>query len=427
MTNHDRHTPQVIATDCNAKSEGQQAQDIYPLSHVVKIVSALLLVASIKYMRYHLSMTTAPLNNQNNELNDRASLIASLTAFSLQQILHIIIESSQDGELYVGGTDQDGRAWIKEGKIIGFSVSTLDDSTASAEKALFELALFDNAWAYFTLGRSAPTSTCSEDLRVIVDRIGPQLEEYRSLIEKIPLNATVQLNQDSPSDSVQMSSSQWKVLTRIGSKSGQQVREIVSSTDTSQVDTLKILDQLLEAQLIIVDQDTHHEATSKEALPDDINNINNSTSNTIVDAPNSSTIGASTTPTMSSTMTTPPSEPSLSSIPTPSTEEPPSSGHSLASAPDTSIGSTTTKSTPTNSTSTPTTPDQSAGSVPLGSVNSSEPDREVTNALRETVDPLGGFILVTDSPAKYDTRPEKQFIDTNKSDDMQFPTGLGDI
>ncbi|MCL4443216.1 MAG: hypothetical protein M1456_03880, partial [Actinobacteria bacterium] len=186
-------------------------------------------------------MTTVPLNNQNNELNDRASLIASLTAFSLQQVLHIIIESSQDGELYVGGTDQDGRAWIEGGKITGFSVSTMDDSTTSAEKALFELALFDNAWAYFTLGRSAPTSTCSEELKGIVDRIGPQLKEYHSLIEKMPLNATVQLNQDSPSDSVQMSSSQWKVLTKIGSKAGQRVREIVSNADASQVDTLKTL------------------------------------------------------------------------------------------------------------------------------------------------------------------------------------------
>ena len=377
-------------------------------------------------------MTTVPLNNQNNELNDRASLIASLTAFSLQQVLHIIIESSQDGELYVGGTDQDGRAWIEGGKITGFSVSTMDDSTTSAEKALFELALFDNAWAYFTLGRSAPTSTCSEELNGIVDRIGPQLEEYRSMIEKMPLNATVQLNQDSPSDSVQMSSSQWKVLTKIGSKAGQRVREIVSNADASQVDTLKTLGQLLEAQLITVEQDTDHGAMPKGASPND--DINDSTGNDISDASGSSIIGANTAPTMPSTPSTvaaPPSEPSLRSIPIPSTGTPPSSAPSsspqLASTPGTSTESTTANPAPTGSASTLATPAQSAGSVPLGSVNSSEPDREVTNALRETVDPLGGFILVTDSPAKYDTRQEQQSIDTNKSNDLQFPTGLGDI
>ena len=394
------------------------------------LLVASLLVASIKYMRYYLSMTTIPPNNKNNELNDRASLIASLTAFSLQHILHIIIESSQDGELYVGGTDQDGRAWVEDGKITGFSVSTLDDSVTSAEKALFELALFDNAWAYFTLGRSAPTSTCSEELRGIVNSIGPQLEEYHSLIKKMPLNATVQLNQDSPSDSVQMSSVQWKVLTKIGSRGSQQIREIVSSADTSQVDTLKVLDQLIEARLITVEQTpgtTSFGTISNEATPG--SSINGGTGNNTGNPPSSGAIGSNTIPATPSTVPAPPSGSSLG-LPSASQGGTPP-GHAPASA---SVSPSASRTEPPSASASrtyaapaPATPAQSTSSVPLGSVNSSEPDREVVNALRETVDPLGGFILVTDSPARYDTRPEQKSINTGGSDDMQFPTGLGDI
>ncbi len=382
---------------------------------------AILLLASIIYMRYHLSMTTVPPNNKNNELNDRASLIASLTAFSLQHILRIIIESSQNGELYVGGTDQDGRAWIDNGKITGFSVSTLDNSVTSAEKALFEMALFDNAWAYFTLGRAAPTNTCSEELKGIVDRIGPQLEEYHSLIKKMPLNATVRLNQDSPSDSVQMSSAQWKVLTKIGSGTGQQVRDIISSTDVSQVDTLKILDQLVAAQLIAVekaDESTFPNAAANAAPSGNSSNVGNASISNPAETITVSTIPSTTTipPVGLPTALSDETPPVLASLPAPTPVPPSASGTSAESTP------TDPGSMPTSTTTTPP-----AGSTPLSSVNTSEPDREVVNALRETVDPLGGFILVTDSPARYDTRPEQQSIDPSKSSDAQFPTGLGDI
>ncbi|MHB8262711.1 MAG: DUF4388 domain-containing protein [Acidimicrobiales bacterium] len=332
-----------------------------------------------------------------------ASLIASLRAFPLQHILHVIIESDQSGELYVGGTDKDGRAWIEGGKVTGFSVDTLDSSTATAEKAVFELALLEDAWAYFTLGRFAPAATTGEDLRTIVDSIGPQLEEYHKLTRKLPLDAFVLLRQDAPAESVQMSSTQWHVLTRIGAKPQQIVRDILSATETSQVETLRTLDELLDASLIAVEAP---QRSAENAQP---------SGNRLSGEPPSEGPSADEPASAESSVALSAAESKQDAglqqetiAGSPSTPLPPTASPGVgADAQMETTGTDSAVASPlalSGQDEKPSSDSALPGSVPLGSANSSEPDRAVTNALRDTVDPLGGFILVTDSPARYESK-----------------------
>lgn len=183
---------------------------------------------------------------------DRApapSLTGSLAAFGLAQVLSLLAATSQSGQLEVVGPLVDGRLWLDRGDLTDASVG----ATTTVDQAVFELACLSEGWFAFTsgvvsLGLRPPVSVAS-----VLGDIGPQVEEWRTIRELVPLEATVALSPDPPGHDVQIRSDQWRVLATIGS-GGHTVESVIDSIGGDRVAGLRTLRDLRQSGLIELDR-----------------------------------------------------------------------------------------------------------------------------------------------------------------------------
>jgi Domain of unknown function (DUF4388) len=189
-----------------------------------------------------------PLIAMNADPAPTPSLTGSLAAFGLSEVLSMLATTSHSGQLEVVGPSVDGRLWLDRGDLTDASVG----STSTIDQAVFELACLNEGWFAFTsgdvsFGPHAPVSVDS-----VLGNIGPQVEEWRTIRELVPLEANVALAPDPPGHDVQIRSDQWRVLATIGS-GGHTVESVIDSIGGDRVTGLRALRDLRQSGLIELD------------------------------------------------------------------------------------------------------------------------------------------------------------------------------
>ena len=87
--------------------------------------------------------------HESSEEAPAASLVGSLAAFSLSDILSMLASTKQTGELQVVSEATDGKVWLADGELSNANVG----AAATIGQAVFELACISEGWFYFTGGR----------------------------------------------------------------------------------------------------------------------------------------------------------------------------------------------------------------------------------------------------------------------------------
>ncbi|HUA95188.1 MAG TPA: DUF4388 domain-containing protein [Acidimicrobiales bacterium] len=178
-----------------------------------------------------------------------ASLVGSVSAFHLTDVLSLLAHTGQTGELQVVGAGVDGRVWLEEGELTGSAVG----SSLTVSQAVFELGLLSDGWFSFTEDLRAPAPAPGQTVASVLSVVGPQVEEWHELLGRVPLDAVVRLSPEPPSAEVQIRADQWQILTTVG-KADLSVQDVVAALDHDQVVTLRLLRDLLDAGLISVDR-----------------------------------------------------------------------------------------------------------------------------------------------------------------------------
>ncbi len=179
-----------------------------------------------------------------------ASLVGSLAVFGLPEILGLLADTKQLGELQVVGSGVDGRLWLEGGKLSGSMVGT----TQTLTQAVFELALLEEGWFYFTADQVAPSPADAQTVASVIATVKPQVDEWRELLTKLPLSAVIRLSPEPPGPEVQIKADQWQVLTTLGN-AGLSVGSVVTAQAHDQVVTLRILRDLLQTGLVELDRE----------------------------------------------------------------------------------------------------------------------------------------------------------------------------
>ena len=187
-----------------------------------------------------------------------ASLVGSLGVFTISDVLTLLAETEQTGELQVVGSGVDGRVWLGDGELSNAHVG----SATTIGQAVFELACVTEGWFYFTAGLVSSSGQPRVPVGAVLDEVRPQVEEWREIREVVPLDSVVSLSPTPPGDDVQIRGDQWRVLTTIGN-GGHSVKSVLDAIGGDQITGLRTLRDLSQAGLIVL------EGTTAEAPADD--------------------------------------------------------------------------------------------------------------------------------------------------------------
>jgi len=176
-----------------------------------------------------------------------ASLVGSLSVFSLSDVLSLLASTGQTGELEVVGEGVEGRLWLDGGELSNAEVG----AAATIGQAVFELACAVEGWFSYTAGIVSSSGQPTAPVDAVLDEVRPQVEEWREVRDVVPLESVVTLSPTSPGQDVQIRGDQWQVLTTVGTN-GLLVRDVLDQTGGEQIVVLRTLRDLHEAGLIVL-------------------------------------------------------------------------------------------------------------------------------------------------------------------------------
>lgn len=188
-----------------------------------------------------------------------ASLVGAVAVFPLDDVLGLLAETGQRGELQVVGQGVDGHLWIDSKDLVGSSV----EGSTTITQAVFQLMLLNEGWFYFTSEQSPPSGLAQrQSVNSVISEVGPQVQEWRDLLTRVPLTATARMAPATPGPEVQIRSDQWRVLAVLGT-AGRTVNSVIEELDDDSVVTLRLLRELVESGLAVLDGQGDHSDAPK--------------------------------------------------------------------------------------------------------------------------------------------------------------------
>ncbi len=174
-----------------------------------------------------------------------AVLAGSLAVFPLLDVLGLLARTRHAGELQVMADGVEARLWVEGGDLL--------DHAATAADRLFELACLDDAW--FAVSSVLPPGRVEHADRValepLIERVAPHVAEWQSLMKALPFGAVARMSPVMPGAEAQIRSDQWHILSLIGA--GRPVHEVVDVSDGRPLETLRVIHELAQKELIVVE------------------------------------------------------------------------------------------------------------------------------------------------------------------------------
>ena len=174
-----------------------------------------------------------------------ASLVGSLAAFSLSEILSMLASTKQTGELHVVSDAVDGKLWLADGELSNAHVG----AATTIGQAVFELACVVEGWFYITVGVVSSSGQPTVPVGAVLNEVRPQVEEWREIRRDVPFEAIVTLAPEPPGQDIQIRNDQWRVLATVGS-GDLSVKEVLDRIGDDQIGGLRTLRDLHSAGLI---------------------------------------------------------------------------------------------------------------------------------------------------------------------------------
>jgi hypothetical protein len=200
--------------------------------------------------------------HESSEEAPAASLVGSLAAFALSDVLSMLASTKQSGELHVVSEAVDGKVWLADGELSNAHVG----SATTIGQAVFELACVIEGWFFFTEGVISSSGQPTVPVGAVLNEVRPQVEEWREVRHDVPLEAVVTLAAEPPGQDIQIRTDQWRVLTTIGT-SGLSVKEVLERIGGVQIEGLRTLRALRSAGLIELDAGTDEHRAPLLGLP----------------------------------------------------------------------------------------------------------------------------------------------------------------
>lgn len=179
------------------------------------------------------------------------ALQGSIDTFALDDVLRLVASTSKSGRLTLRGSTGEGELVVRDGYVLGGSVST-DERTHAPHELVFELLrLDDGEFVFESYDVDDYAGAEPADVALVLESASELLVEWRDIEAVIPgRDAIVGLAAVGPDGTVKIDPGQWQMIATIAA--GAQVSELARLLDSSTLDTGRVLRSLVELGLISV-------------------------------------------------------------------------------------------------------------------------------------------------------------------------------
>jgi hypothetical protein len=197
------------------------------------------------------------------------SLQGSLKHLHLADVIQLISVSGKTGLFHLKRGDSAGLLYLKDGNIVHAEVGDI-----KGEEAVYELAIWDDGEFYFEPDVEPRTRTINKSNTNLLMEAARRMDEWRVLSRKISSLELIPefiIEQSQDRGQIQLSTSEWVILTRINGKND--IRTISKLCNIPVFDVCKILYGLVTHSLINLKNPLSQPATSSSATGQDSENL----------------------------------------------------------------------------------------------------------------------------------------------------------
>ena len=174
------------------------------------------------------------------------SLQGSLKHLHLADVIQLISVSGKTGLFHLKRGDSAGLLYLKDGNIVHAEVGDI-----KGEEAVYELAIWDDGEFYFEPDVEPKVRSINKSNTNLLMEAARRMDEWRVLSRKIPSLELVPefiMEQSQDRGQIQLSTSEWVILTRINGKND--IRAISRLCNIAVFEVCKILYGLVTHSLI---------------------------------------------------------------------------------------------------------------------------------------------------------------------------------
>lgn len=174
------------------------------------------------------------------------SLQGSLKHLHLADVIQLISVSGKTGLFHLKRGDSAGLLYLKDGNIVHAEVGEI-----KGEEAVYELAIWDDGEFYFEPDVEPKVRSINKSNTNLLMEAARRMDEWRVLSRKIPSLELVPefiMEQSQDRGQIQLSTSEWVILTRINGKND--IRAISRLCNIPVFEVCKILYGLVTHSLI---------------------------------------------------------------------------------------------------------------------------------------------------------------------------------
>lgn len=174
------------------------------------------------------------------------SLQGSLKHLHLADVIQLISVSGKTGKFHLKKEEHLGQIYLKEGNIVHAEVDDI-----KGEEAVYELAIWNDGEFHFEPDVEPGVKTISKSNTNLLMEAARRLDEWRVLSKKIPsldLIPEFVVDQTSDRGQIQLTTSEWLVLSKINGK--QDIRTIAKTSNLAVFDVSKLLYGLVTHGLV---------------------------------------------------------------------------------------------------------------------------------------------------------------------------------
>lgn len=177
------------------------------------------------------------------------ALSGTLDTFALPDVLRLLASTAKSGRLRVTGDRGSGSVWVDSGEVVATELASAVSQEPTAAEVIFGLLRFSAGSFTFEADAAAPNASTPAAMDPILGAAENMLVEWKAIEEVIPsLDLWVGLAAALDGPDVMVDQARWGGIAAIGS--GSQVGAVAESLQLNEIDTCRLVKELLELGLV---------------------------------------------------------------------------------------------------------------------------------------------------------------------------------
>jgi hypothetical protein len=177
------------------------------------------------------------------------ALSGTLDTFALPDVLRLLASTAKTGRLRITGDRGSGSVWVDSGDVVATELANAVTQEPTHAEVVFGLLRFSVGSFTFETDAPAPNATSPSGMDALLGVAENMLVEWRAIEEVIPsLDVWVGLRSSLDGPDVMVDQPRWRGIAAVGS--GAQVGAVAADLDLNEIDSCRLVKELLELGLV---------------------------------------------------------------------------------------------------------------------------------------------------------------------------------